>query len=297
MPQSSPAAPGSDRAASPLRPFKWVGARLVGGRIEVAVAETGGGPRLLAAESARTGPRGTLKVTDVATDIRRDIIYVATCCEPTSGHLRRVDARAAAPRLAEDDQGFAVDVGGPTSVIARTDTFGTLGVRASPQAEQELRADAGIADVAVEGDDGRVLALIDSRRLHALIPTVSGHGPALLVRRLTTAGSWVDATYPLPRQPSYCRVVPLAGGAVGLLAGTVLQGEAWRCVGERLDVYDTASRTVLAQVAFPSPVQHLSSDATSTFLIYTTTGGAVGWRTLAGEAGELASQGFVAADW
>jgi len=270
----------------------------VGGRIEVAVAETGAGPRTIVTDAARAGPRGTLKVTDVAYDIRRDVIYVATCCEPTSGHLRHVDPRAAAPRLTQDDQGFAVDVGGPASVIARTDTFGTLGVRASAEGEQELRADAGVADVAVEGTEGRVLALIDSKRLRALIPTVSWHEPALLVWQLTPGGAWVDATYPLSTQPTHCRVVPLGGGAVGLLAGSVKQGEAWRCVGERLDVYDTASRTLRTQVlSFPGPVQHLSIDATSTFLIYTTTGGAVGWRTLAGEAGELASQGFAAADW
>ena len=140
--------------------------------------------------------------------------------------------------------------------------------------------------------------LIDSRRLRALIPNASAHAPALLVRRLTPDGAWVDTTYPLPGEPSYCRVVPLAGGAVGLLAGAVVPGEAWRCVGERLDVYDTASKAVrTGALTFPAPVQHLSADSTANFLIYATTAGAVGWRTLAGDAGELASRDFVAADW
>jgi hypothetical protein len=208
---------------------------LVGGRIGISIAGTGATPRPLIAEAAQTREPGTLKVTDVAYDPRRDVIYVGTCCEPTSGHLRRVDATAAAPRLMQDDQGFAVDVGGPTSVVARTDTFGTLGVRASPEAEQELRADAGVSDVAV-GNDGRVLALIDSRRLRALVPVVSRNEPALLVRQLTPGEAWIDTTYPLPKEQTYCRVVPLGEGSVGLLAGTFKPGQAWRCVGERLDV-------------------------------------------------------------
>jgi hypothetical protein len=44
-------------------------------------------------------------------------------------------------------------------------------------------------------------------------------------------------------------------------------------------------------------VRHLSVDDSSTFLIFTTVDGAVQWRTLAGDAGELARRGFVAADW
>jgi hypothetical protein len=262
------------------------------------VAETGAAPRTIAAEPARAGESATLKVTDVAYDTRRELVYVATCCEPTSGFLRRVDAKAAKPRLEEDDQGFAVDVGGPTSVVARTDTFGTLGVRASGQARQELRAEAGVADVAVDGNDGRVLALVDARRLRAVLPAVSPQAPALLVRRPTASGAWIDQTHALPGEPSYCRVVPLGGGAVGLLAGAVVPGEAARCAGERLDVYETATRRMRPQaLRFADPVQHLSADATSTFLIYTTTAGAVGWRTLEGGAGELAARGFVAADW
>jgi hypothetical protein len=273
-----------------------VGAQVAGGRIQVTVAQTGAEPRPLVAQTARAGPRGTLQVTDLAYDVRREVIYLATCCEPTSGHLRRVDAKAAAPVLVDDDQGFGVDVGGPTSVIARTDTRGTLGVAASPRAEQDLRADAGVADVAVDGADGHVLALVNSTRLRRLIPNASVHDTALLVRRPTADGSWVDARYPLPNE-SYCRVVPLSGDLVGLLVRTEVPGEAWRCVGQQLDVYDTGSRGVRARIQLPSPVQHLSSDPTSTFLIYTTTGGAVGWRDLEGQAGELAAQGFVAADW
>jgi hypothetical protein len=264
----------------------------------VTVAETGAAPRAIAAEPARAGESATLKATDVAYDTRRELIYVATCCEPTSGFLRRVDTKAAKPRLEEDDQGFAVDVGGPTSVVARTDTAGTLGVRASDHTRQELRADAGVADVAVDGSDGRVLALIDSRRLRAVVPAVSPHAPGLLVRRPTRNGAWAEDTHALPGEPSYCRVVPLRGGAVGLLAGAIVPGEASRCVGERLDVYETATRRMRPQpLRFADPIQHLSADATSTFLIYTTTAGAVAWRTLEGGAGELAARGFVAADW
>ena len=138
----------------------------------------------------------------------------------------------------QDDQGFAVDVAGPQSTTARTDTFGTLAVRMAPAEAQEVQADAGVADVAVDGSGSmRVIALVDARRLRAIVPVVSEHDPGLLIRQRTANGpGWTDTMHSLPREASYCRVVPLAAGAVGLLAGSPVRGRAWQCNGDRLDV-------------------------------------------------------------
>jgi hypothetical protein len=284
-------------AASPgVRPAQWVGARLEGRIVGVSVAQTGSLPRPV----GRPSTASSVEVTDVAYDTRRGIIYVGTCCEPGSGHLLRLDARSSATGLEQDDQGFAVDVAGPRSTIARTDTFGTLAVRAAPDQAQEVRADAGVADVAVDGSGStRVIALVDARRLRAIVPVVSEHDPGLLIRQRTAEGpGWTDTMHSLPREASYCRVVPLADGAVGLLAGAPVRGRAWECHGERLDVYDTALRRLRTGVlAFPGRVRHLSIDDSSTFLIFTTVEGAVGWRTLDGRGGDLAARGFMAADW
>jgi hypothetical protein len=279
-------------------PSRWVGARIRNGAIEVSVAETGAKPRPLAVE--RPGSRSASRqVTDVAYDTRRELVYVATCCEPVSGHLWVLDAKAAGSGFAQGDQGFAVDVGGPASAIARTDTFGTLGLRASSGGEQELRADAGVADVAVDGGGIlRVVALVDSNRLRALVPTVTAHDHALLVLQPKGDAAWTDVSYPLPRDVTHCRVVPLKEGAVGLLAGAVDPRDAVQCTGDRLDAYDTAQRRLRTGVLiFRARVRHLSIDDSSTFLIFTTVGGAVGWRTLDGRGGSLAAEGFAAADW
>jgi hypothetical protein len=275
-----------------------MGARIRNGAIEVSVAETGAKPRPLAVERPESRS-ASLQVTDVAYDTRRELVYVATCCEPGSGHLWVLDVKAAAAGFAQGDQGFAVDVAGPASAIARTDTFGTLGLRAASGGAQELRTDAGVADVAVDGGSSlRVVALVDSNRLRALIPTVSAHDHALLVLRPNADATWTEVSYPLPRDATHCRVVPLKEGDVGLLAGGVDPRDAVRCTGERLDAYDTAQRRLRTGVLiFPARVQHLSIDDSSTFLIFTTVGGAVGWRTLDGRGGSLASEGFAAADW
>jgi hypothetical protein len=200
--------------------------------------------------------------------------------------------------LASDDQGFAVDVAGGTSTIARTDTFGTLAVRFSPKSQQEVRAQAGASDVAVDATAGvRVIALIQSTRLRALIPTVSAHEPGILVLQ-SNAGRWTDTKHALPAGTTYCGVVALTNGSIGLLAGQVDAANPVVCSGDRLDIYDSAKKELRAgAIRFPGKVQHLSVDDSSTFLILTTVDGAVRWQTLAGDAGDLAPRGFVAADW
>jgi hypothetical protein len=68
--------------------------------------------------------------------------------------------------------------------------------------------------------------------------------------------------------------------------------------GECTSHYDSARKELRpGAVRFPGQVRHLSIDDSSTFLIFTTVDGAVRWRTLAGDAGDLAPRGFVAADW
>ena len=142
-----------------------------------------------------------------------------------------------------------------------------------------------------------MIALIQSTRLRALIPTVSPHEPGILVMQLN-AGRWTDTRYPLAANTTYCGVVALKHGSVGLLAGEVDAANPLGCAGDRLDIYDTGRKEVRAgAVKFPRMIRHLSVDDSSTFLIVTTVDGAVRWQTLAGDAGDLAPRGFVAADW
>lgn len=295
---AAPTPPTPPPAPTASLPAQWVGARLERRRVGVSVARTGAPPRPVGRRSAASS--AGVDVTDVAYDTRRGLVYVGTCCEPGSGHLWRLDARSPAASLRQDDQGFAVDAAGPQSTTARTDTFGTLAVRLAPAEGQEVRADAGVADVAVDGSGStRVIALIDATRLRAIVPVVSEHDPGLLILHRTAEGpGWADTRHSLPREASYCRVVPLAGSAVGLLAGAPVRGRAWQCTGDRLDVYDTVLKRLRAGVVtFPHRVRHLSIDDSSTFLIFTTVEGAVGWRTLDGRGGDLAARGFMAADW
>jgi hypothetical protein len=81
-----------------------------------------------------------------------------------------------------------------------------------------------------------------------------------------------------------------------LLAGTRNAAKPWLCVGDTLDVYEGATLRKHV-VKFPSPIRHLGSDDSATFLIFTTVDGGVGWRTLEAQGGILADRGFAAADW
>lgn len=285
------------------RPSKWFGARFENQRITVAVGERDAEPQPIVTEPPSHRAAGSLVVTDLAYDTQTQIVYVGTCCEPGSGQLLRVDATDPARGLLQGDQGFAVDVAGSPSVFARTDTWGTFVLRAQAGGKQDVREGMGVVDVAVDSSrTKRIIALIDSKRLQALIPTVPtpadpSRDPGLLVREWKTAGAQ-DIAYPLPKNAIYCRVIPLNDGAVGLLAGEWDRNDVMRCTGDTLDVYDTASKKRRTSVLrFPGQVQHLSIDASSRFLIFTTVDGAVGWKTLDGEGGSLANSGFVAADW
>ena len=90
----------------------------------------------------------------------------------------------------------------------------------------------------------------------------------------------------------------LSDAGVGLLAGSFDDGEPLKCSGSALDVLDVATGNVQTDVMkFPAAISHLDVDASGTYLIYTTIGGAVGWRTLEAPGGELAPSGYLAADW
>ena len=294
-PHNPPTPAPTGGQAYPLPP-RWVGVGFEKGRIAVSVTEVGEKPRRDVLEPPAPGRRaGSIEVTDVAYDTRREHIYVGTCCEPGSGQLRRIEWESA-PAFRSDDQGFAVDVAGAPSTIARTDTFGTLGVQARA-GEQEVRPDAGVADVAVgAAAGGRVVALVDSRRLRALVPVVSWHEPALLVWEPKPGGGWAETRHPLPPDLTFCRVVPLLDGAIGLLEGGFDPANPLECTGRQLDVFD-GSRLQQGVLQFPGPIRHLSVDESSAFLIFTTVDGAVGWQTLDGRGGDLAPEGFLAADW
>jgi len=291
-------------AASSQPPSTWIGAGFDGRRISVSAVENTAKPRLIVVEESTRRKPGSIDVTDLALDAMRKVAYVATCCEPGSGQLFSVEITAQNPKLVPADQGFAVDVSGALRV--RTDTWGTLVTRTltsagSSSGTQAIREAAGIADVAVSfAGQPRVIALVSSRRLKALIPTapLSGNAadPALWVQWRTANETHREASDALPRDSKYCRVVPLRGSAVGLLVGEPDPRKPWLCIGDTLDVYDQAKlrRHV---VKFPAPVRHLSIDDSSTFLIFTTVDGAVGWRTLEAQGGVLARDGFAAADW
>jgi hypothetical protein len=293
----APRARTSAEVSAP-HPSRWIGARLEDGRIRVTITDTGRTSRTVFEESDRHR-REPVAITDLAFDVRRDAGYLATCCEPGSGQVQRVDLHAPSPTVTFADQGFAVDVAAATSVIARTDTFGTLAMRAAPKGRQEVREGIGASDVAVAASpEIRVLALIQSARLRAVVPTAPQHAPAILVLRLSNSGSWVEARYSVATDATYCRIVPLANGAIGLLAGHVDRDDPVNCAGDRLDVYDPGTQKLrVGALTFPGKVRHLSTDESSTFLIATTLEGAVRWQTLEGAAGLLAPNGFLAADW
>jgi hypothetical protein len=285
-------------AQRPTPPARWVGAQLHDARVAVTIAEGGGAPRVVVTEPDQKRQGYSVSVTDIALDISRHQVYVATCCEPGSGQLRRVELRVATPRFVSDDQGFRVDVAGKAPIVARTDTSGTLAVRRSPDSPQELRPQAGVSDVAIDSTAGtHVVALIQTSRLRAVIPTVAQRDPAVLVLRWS-GDRWTDVSHLLAAKATYCGLVALSGGAIGLLAGQVNASTPITCAGDRLDVYNPTTRELrLGAITFPATVRHLSIDETSTFLIVTTVEGAVRWHTLAGASGSLAPSGFVAADW
>lgn len=186
-----------------------------------------------------------------------------------------------------------------TRTIARSDPYGTLGIRTASATTEELRIEAGVADVAVNAaDEPRVLALVEPARLRALIPTVAMGDPALLVLRPKAGGGWQDEATSLPRDGHWCRVVSLKNGAVGLLAGTPSPSNPVECTGDRVDVLDRTSAQLRRDVLrLPASVRHISTDGSGEFLIFTTVKGAVGWRTLDGRGGSLTQTGFAAADW
>ena len=269
------------------------------GRIAVSVTEVGETPRRGAIEPLDPEARpASLVVTDVAYDTRRERIYVATCCEPPSGRLRRIEW-GSTPAFDIEDQGVAVDVGGPLSAIARSDAFGALALQPAAGGEPELWPDAAVADVAVDGTEPTCLvALVDARRLRHSAGTAASSSPALWRGELRPGARWNTARYALPADGTFCRVVPLRGGSVGLLAAVADPPPAARCTGERVDVYDTSRRELRrGRLTFASRIRHLSIDESSTYLIFTTVEGAVGWRTLDGRGEPLAAAGFVAADW
>jgi hypothetical protein len=282
----------------PTRPARWVGAQLRDGRVMVTIADAGGTPRVVVTERDPKRAGYSIAITDIALDRRRDVIYIGTCCEPGSGQLRRVELGASNPVLAPDDQGFMVDAAGDTSTVARTDTVGTLAFRRSPESQQDVLAQAGVSDVAVDATSGvQVIGLVQTARLQAVVPTVPRREPAVLVVRWT-GDRWSDVRHRLTADTTYCAVVALAGGSIGLLAGQLDSANPIGCAGDRLDVINSATGELRAgAVTFPGKVRHLSVDDTATFLIFTTLDGAVRWQTLAGESGTLAPRGFAAADW
>jgi hypothetical protein len=282
-------------SASSAPPAKWIGAGFDGRDISLSVVKGNAQPRLVAAESASRRKPDSIDVTDLAYDSKQNSAIIATCCEPGSGQLLKVSLSDSKDAFKPMDQGFAVDVSGP--LFARADTWGTFVTR--DDGPQFILEGGGVADVAVTFEpEPRILALVSSGRLRALVPTVPAPAldPAILMHWQSEADGEQAAMEVLPRQARYCRIVALPDSAIGLLAGEPDSQKPWLCIGDTLDVYKHAE-TRKQVLKFPAPIRHLSIDDSATFLIFTTVDGAVGWRTLDGKGGALAESGFVAADW
>lgn len=283
-------------------PAKWIGASFDGRNISIHAGQANAQPRALVSESASRRKPDSIDVTDLAYDPRQNLVIIGTCCEPGSGQLLQVNLGDLKSGFKPADQGFAVDVSGP--LFARSDTWGTFvtrstGENGSDDSLQNILEGAGVADVAVSsGPEPRILALVSSQRLRAVVPTAPAPAidPAILMHWQVDGDGERAVTEALPKSAKYCRVISLRDGAVGLLAGQPQPRKPWLCVGDTLDVYVHAELRKAA-LKFPAPIRHLSIDDSSTFLIFTTVNGAVGWRTLEGQAGTLAASGFVAADW
>lgn len=282
-------------SASGAPPAKWIGAGFDGRNVSISIAEANAKPRVVAAESSLRRKLDSIDVTDLAYDSQQHSAIIATCCEPGSGQLLKVNLRDPQSGFTPVDQGFAVDVSGP--LFARTDTWGTFVTRAD--GPQFILEGGGVADVAVSFEpEPRILALVSSKRLRVLVPTVPAPAldPAILIHWQTETDGEQAAMEVIPRDARYCRIIALPDGAIGLLAGQPDPQKPWLCIGDTLDVrkHGETRKQVLK---FPAPIRHLSINDSSTFLIFTAVDGAVGWRTLDGKGGALAESGFAAADW
>lgn len=212
-------------------PTTWVGVQQTETEIVLWVGGQTSAPREVARiPRAHPEPLEVNDATDVAYDAENGHFLVAVCCEPVSGNIYQVDptgprAQFGCPMY----QGWAVSIGGSPSLIATSDTAGNMVIRPhpgsgfppsgspppdrrvwtpAPDDEQIIREEAGVSDVAVEGEGKRprVIGLVDPKRIHAMTQTQSRSEN---VNERTPGGAWTERTLPLPEERAYCRVVCL----------------------------------------------------------------------------------------
>ena len=293
-------------APDPERPERWFGAIEddEGQQTRWTIAEDGGQPEVVGTYSRAPidpGTEGGGYVTDVAFDQERDVAFVGLCCEPVSGSVFGLDL--ADPDVFEPvEQGTQVDVLSGDEAFARSDSSGSVFIRSAVvRPERLLDGEARGASVALSSDGGtlHVAVLVDPRRLSQFeLPPGEAAEPELIVYT-SREGAWTPRTFALDEQPRFCGVAFVAPDRVGLLRLDDVSEPSSRCVGSQVDVYDLEQEELRAGVIeFAEPVQHVSADDASAYLIYTSVSGKVGWRSTSdGGSGELADGGFVGADW
>lgn len=288
----------SERPVAP--PERWVAVRVVDDDLEVVLWHEDF-ERVLA-RHPRTSPESPdpILATDVVLSESAGAVLVGLCCEPVSGAMFTVSLDGDDEELSPATiQGFRADLEAGGSLFARADTFGVLGIQPSfPDVEGQLiQAEAAAADVGVDpGVRPRVSVLVDQAL--ASMPVHEGSEQrGVLVAERNEDGTWEQEFFPLD-EPA-CALVFLANGRVGLLrAASGESSDVLTCTGRILDVLDLATGVLESGVLeFPVNVRHMSVDATGHYLITTGADGGVSWTTLDGESVELASAGYVVADW
>jgi hypothetical protein len=272
------------------RPLEWAGARGEGDRLEVVRSAGGSGPRQVATETVTARP------SDFA--YRDGTAYVSFCCEGGVGRVLSGDIGAAQAKLAAEGDAVRIDLAAGWS--ARVDAAGGYAVGPSDDRDAYQQSGVGATDVALRGNDARRLAtLIDPARVRKISGAVVPGAPRLRVEERDDAGAWKQlAEIPLPADRQYCGVVWVGADRIGLVKGELDPDDPLLCVGRVMDFHTVGvNRLDIDGVVFDAPVVHLGVDPSSTFLIFVTVTGTVGWMTLDGRAGELAEGGYVAADW
>jgi hypothetical protein len=286
-------------AAGITRPQVWAGAQKDGTQAHIALTTAGQAPPKRLVSHPLTSPElpDELAVEDVSYDPATQRVFLGVCCEPTSGTVFSVDAKADKPKLEQAGRGWRVDVAG--GLTARADSSGYVTV-GTGMASEYSHSDIGATDVALRGSDGKRLAtLIDPARIKAMRGVAPAGEPRLLVEEREAPGSWKNlAEVKLPVDRQYCGVVWLGPDRVGIVKGELFPGNPFYCIGRVMDYYTLGvKRLDIDAVVFDEPVRNVGIDATSTFLIFATARGSVGWMTLDGRAGELADSGYTAVDW
>lgn len=272
------------------RPLEWAGARSEGDQLQVMRSAGGTGPRQVASQAVTARP------SDFA--YRDGVAHLSFCCEGGSGRVLSGDVRVSQPKLTAQGSAMRIDVAAGWSV--QVDAAGGYTVGPAGDRDAYQQSGVGATDAALRGNDARRLAtLIDPARVQKISGAVVPGDLRVRIEERDDAGAWKQLTeVRLPTDRQYCGVVWVGADRIGLVKGELDPDDPLFCIGRVIDFYTVGvNRLDVDGVVFDVPVQHLSVDPSSTFLIFATVAGTVEWMTLDGRAGELAENGYVAADW